>query len=108
MREVLVKNSQAQRAAAHLGIMPQCSVECTSPLGELETLLGWVQMRAAPGSTGLQIRRDHPLGEVGVKSGNQSQQLTLGVSLAATDAGPDWANLARLRLLSFNGRHHRR
>jgi hypothetical protein len=83
--------------------MAQGPVERTSTLGEFQTLGIGVQVRPSSRQTGHRVRLHHPLGMIRIEPSDQSQQLTLGVLLSTSDAGPDWPNL-----LSFDALHHQR
>ena len=71
--------------------MPQGPGEGTFALGELEALGGGVQVRSTSRCGATWIGYDGPgsLLVVRVRSGDDSQQLTLGGPSATPDAGPD-------------------
>ncbi len=76
--------------------MPQRPDEGTFALSECETFGSGVQMRPATRCCAARVGYDEPgttcstLG-LRVRPCDYSQQLTLGGSLPASDAGPDWS-----------------
>jgi hypothetical protein len=92
---VLSQSLEAQRSPDP-GIMPECPDEGTFAFGECETFGRGVQMRPATVCRAAGVWYDEP-GSLcfflGLRAcpGNYPQQLTLGGSLTATDAGTDWS-----------------
>jgi hypothetical protein len=99
LREVLPQSLEAQRSPASPGahgIMPQRPGEGTLAFGECETFGRGMQMRPATGCRAARVGYDEPGGlcrvlGLRVRPCDHPQQLTLGGSLPATDAGPDWS-----------------
>ena len=72
------------------GIVPECPVEGTFTLGERQTVERGVEMRPATRRGAGRVGRDEPGTLVlHVRPCDHPQQLTLGGSLSAADAGPD-------------------
>src|SRR3954451_3520273 len=76
------------------GIMPQGPREGTFALGQCETFRRWVQMRPATGCCATRVGYDEPgtvcrVLSLRVRPCDHPQQLTLGGSLPAADAGAD-------------------
>jgi hypothetical protein len=91
LREVLSQLLEAQRSPffpGASGIMPQGPDEGTLAFGECETFGRGVQMRPATGCCAARIGYDEPLA-LRVRPCDHAQQLTLGGSCSASDAGPD-------------------
>jgi hypothetical protein len=91
LREVLSQSLEARRSPilpGAPGIMPQGTGEGTPAFSECETFGRGVQMRPATGCCAARIGYDEPLA-LRVRPCDHAQQLTLGGSCSASDAGPD-------------------
>jgi hypothetical protein len=97
--EVLPQPLEAQRSPlfpGDPGIMPQRPDEGTFALGACETFGRGVQMRPATGCCAARVGYDEPGTVLGlrVRPCDHPQQLTLGGSFPASDAGADWSAAA--------------
>jgi hypothetical protein len=93
--EVLSQPLEAQRSPDP-GIMPQRPDEGTFALSACETFGRGVQMRPATGCRATRVGYDEPGTVLGlrVRPCDHPQQLTLGGSFPASDAGADWSAAA--------------
>ena len=88
--EVLSQPVEAQ-CSPNPGIMPQGPGEGTFALGECKTFRGGVDLRPATRRCAVRVGYDEPGTSLvlRVRPCDHPQQLTLGGSFAASDAGPD-------------------